>query len=227
MDTNYLNYHRDADYEELEPMFRNIFMMRFNLIKKFAKKGNVLEIGCSTGTFLEIFQKNGWITWGVEPSASSKLAKEKGINVLNEYFEDAKLPKNFFDLVILNHTLEHMDNPEVVLKKVNTILRVGGIVFVDVPNVDSLLSKIMGKKWPYLLPDEHKWQFTKRSLSGFFRKARFRILYWTSRSGIFEYANPFLEIRRKRFLLEILSVPYSSFATLLSMGDSMSMIGKK
>ncbi len=227
MDIDYKKYHRDSDYWKFGLMFRNIFMKRFNLISRFTKKGRVLEIGSSTGVFLQIFKERGWEVLGIEPSGSANIAGKKGIKVVNSIFENAKLPKEYFDLVILNHTLEHMDNPLAVLKKANSVLKKEGILFVDVPNFGSLLSKIMGKKWPYLLPEEHKWQFTKESLSKLFKVSGFEILHWESRSGIFEYANPFLELSRKRFLLEILTFPYSLLATLLNMGDSMSMIGKK
>jgi len=227
MDINYKNYHRDSDYKKYEAMFRNIFMKRFNLITKFIKKGKILEIGCSNGAFLDIFKEYDWETWGVEPSGNSGKAKEKGHKIIKEFFEKADIPQNYFDLVIMNHTLEHMDDPSTVLKKTNKVLKNNGIIFVDVPNFGSLLSKIMGKSWPYLLPEEHKWQFTKESLTKVSKKAGFKILFWESRSGIFEYANPFLELRRPRFLLDLLASPYSLIATFLNMGDSMSMVGKK
>ncbi len=227
MDINYQTYHRDYDYQKYEEMFRNIFMKRFNLVSKYVKKGKVLDIGCSNGVFLDLFKESGWETWGVEPSENSETARKKGHKVMKGFFEKVNLPKNYFDLVIMNHTLEHMDSPVSVLKKVSGILKKDGILLVDVPNFGSLLSKLMGNKWPYLLPDEHKWQFTKASLTEIFKEGGYRVLYWESRSGIFEFSNPFLELGRKRFILEILSSPYSLLATLLNMGDSMSMVGRK
>ena len=222
-----MNYHRDSDYLKNESMFRNIFQKRFNLIKSHSRGGilTVLDIGCSNGVFLDLFV--GSETWGVEPSKISDRAKRKGHRVLNTFFEQAKLPENYFDLIILNHTLEHMDNPNFVLKKVNTLLKVGGIVFIDVPNFGSLSSRLLGKRWPYLLPEEHKHQFTKESLDKLIKNNGFNILHWESRSGIFEFANPLRELGRKRFLLDLFAIPYSLFATLLGMGDSMSFIARK
>lgn len=230
MDTNYKNYHRDSDYKKYEGMFRNIFMKRYKIIRPHfvkASRGKVLEIGCSNGTFLDIFRENGWETWGVEPSSNASAAKDKGHHILKDSFENADLGKEKFDLIVMNHTLEHMDDPTAVLKKNYGILKTGGVMFVDAPNYGSLLAKIMGDKWPYLLPDEHKWQFTRESLVNVFKESGFKVLHWESRSGIFEYANPFLEIRRKRFLLDLIAIPYSLIATLLNMGDSMSMVGRK
>jgi len=234
MDTNYKNYHRDKDYKKFESTFRNIFGRRLKLISRFIKKsGKVLDIGCSTGAFLDLFKETGWLTWGVEPSASAAMAGKKGHHVLRSTFEKTKLPDSNFDLVILNHTLEHMDNPELILKKVYKKLKKEGIFFVDVPNAGGLGAKLLGKYWPYRLPDEHKWQFTKKSLSKIFEKSGFEILHWESRSGIFEYANPALELwnslstLKKRFFFNVITLPYAAFVTILNMGDSISFIAKK
>ena len=234
MDIDYKIYHRDADYLEFESMFRNLFLKRFNIIKKFTKShGRVLDIGASTGTMLDIFKEDRWKTWGVEPSKSATIAESKGHKMIKDFFEKSKLPQNYFDVVILNHTLEHMDYPQEVLKKVYGLLKKGGIVFIDVPNFGSLGSRILEKRWPYLLPEEHKHQFTKKSLKGILQKTGYEILHLESRSGLFEYANPALELwnslstLKKRFFFNVITLPYAAFVTILNMGDSISFIAKK
>ncbi len=230
---NYKKYHRDSTYQENESHFKNIFKKRFNIIKKIVKKGCVLDIGASTGTMLDIFKKEGFETWGVEPSESAKIAKEKGHKILKEYFEDAKLSSNCFDVVIMNHTLEHLEDPDLILKKINKILKKDGVLLIDVPNAGGIASKILGKRWPYRLPEEHKHQFTKKTLTGIFKKAGFNIIHFESRSGIFEFANPHQEILeslvglKKRFFTNIINIPYDIFVTILKRGDSMTMVGKK
>jgi len=234
MKKNYSNYHRDKEYEENEKLFANIFLKRVKIIDKFSKKkGIVLDVGCSTGVMLDLFKERGWKTWGVEPSKSGKVAKKKGHNIRKDYFERCQLPENHFDLIILNHVLEHMDNPVKSLKKVRRLLKKGGIVLVDVPNVGSLSSIILGDRWPFLLPNEHKYQFTKDSLSNVFKEAGLKVIHFESRSGICEYGEPFKELInslttfKKRFFTDTLLSPYSILVTLLNMGDSMSLVGKK
>lgn len=221
------NYHRDEDYKKYESLFENMFRKRVNLVSRFVKKGKMLEIGSATGVMLTQFANRGWDALGIEPSGSHKEAKKKGLRVLNVKFEDAKLPDDYFDLIVLNHTLEHMDNSREILEKINLLLKKGGIVFIDVPNFGSLSSKLLGKKWPYLLPLEHKSQFTRESLTKLLENGGFKVLHWESRSGIFEYANPIKELGRKRFLIDILTSPYALVATFLGMGDSMSFVAKK
>lgn len=231
---DYKNYHRDKVYLENESLFKNIFTKRFELANKFiARPGKVLDVGASTGIMLDIFREHGWQTWGVESSVSAQSVKLKGHRVLNTFFEKATLPENYFDLVILNHTLEHMNDPAKVLEKARNVLKVGGVVYVDVPNAGGLGSIILRKKWPYLLPLEHKHQFTRQGLEKVFKQTGFKLIHFESRSGIFEYSNPILELwqsltgLKKRFFTDLFSFPYALCATLLNMGDSMSLLGKK
>lgn len=234
MDINYLNYHRDREYLENEALFKNIFTKRFNIAKKFIiKPGTILDIGTSTGTMLDVFKEHDWKTWGVEPSESALIAKSKGHMIIHNYFEKTNLKENFFDLVILNHTLEHLDNPQKILGKVYRVLKTGGIILVDVPNFGGLSSKILKKHWPYLTPYEHRHQFTYENLTKILKNSGFKIIHWESRSGLFEYSKPYLELWRslttlkKRFIKDLLTLPFSLLATLLNMGDSMTFVGRK
>lgn len=231
---NYKKYYRDKEYRENESQFANIFEKRILLIKKYIKsKGRVLDVGCSNGVFLDLFKKRNWQTWGVDPSENAEIARIKGHRISNDSFENVSLQKNYFDLVILNHTLEHMDNPRAIIKKAYTLLKNGGILFIDVPNKGSLLSKLLGNKWPYLLPDEHKSQFTKKSLYKMVSYAGFKVEKISSRSGIFEYRYPLKEIvsalmgAKKRFFTDIIYFPFSLLVGIINMGDSMSIIAKK
>lgn len=231
---DYKKYHRDGDYSKFESMFKNIFQKRYGIIHRFSNKPKrVLDVGASTGIMLDLFKEDGCETWGVEPSISAKKSSEKGHKIINTNFEHAKLPENYFDVIVLNHTLEHMDDPVFVLRKAHRLLRVNGVIFVDVPNAGGIAAKILGKHWPYRLPLEHKHQFTKESLQMEFNKSGFNVIHFESRSGIFEYANPQKEFidslfsLKKRFLFNLLTLPYAVVATLLSAGDSMSMVGKR
>lgn len=232
MDIDYTKYHRDEEYQENEKLFKNIFKKRYKLISKFIKfPKTVLDIGCSNGIFLDLYKDSE--TWGVEPSKNAKKANAKNHRIINTYFEKAKLPESYFDLVIMNHTLEHVKDAGLILHKIHKILKKGGILFIDVPNAGGLGSRILGDKWPYKLSEEHTYQFTKESLSKKLLDSKFKMLHWESRSGLFEFSNPWLELWqsltnfKKRFVTNILNFLYSMFVTILNMGDSMSFIAKK
>lgn len=228
------NYHRDEEYIASEKQFKNIFLKRFKIIKKvISKKGRVIDIGSSTGVLLKLFKDDGWEALGIEPSKSAKYARKRGIEVINKKFEEVSLPKNKYDVVILNHTLEHVDNPLKVIKKVYEILKKGGIIFIDVPNFASLSSVLFRKRFSLLCPEEHNFHFTKDSLSKLLVKSKFSVIYSETRSGLFDYQNPLQEIWmslsgfKKRFFTNLINLPLNIIEKILGKGTAITIIGQK
>lgn len=227
-------YHRDVTYFREESQFTNIFEKRVNLICKIVKKGKVLDIGSSTGALLNIFKKRGFEVIGVEPSVkSSKIALSRGIKTYSRPFEKLKLPKDSFDVVVMNHTLEHVENPKIVLNKIHFILKKDGILLIDVPNFGSLSSKFYSLKWKYLLPNEHKWHFTKKSIINLLNLHNFSVLNTYAISGIWQYSSPLAEIIesllgfKKRFFINILTLIPSFIITKLGLGTGLIVIAQK
>lgn len=221
---NYKHYHRDNQYFENELLFRDIFLKRLQIIEKFKKTGKVLEIGSSTGVMLELFQKKGWEVMGIEPSKQAcEIANKRGIRTLNTNFESAAL-NNIYDVVILNHVLEHLDNPKLILKKCYQVLTRGGLVFIDVPNFGSLASRLWKSKWKYRLLDEHNWHFTHKSLRKLLILTGFKEIHWEARSGIFDWGR--LSLRRN-LLFGLLTLIPDLIITKLKLGTSLTVIGQK
>jgi len=229
----YDRYHRDNDYVNYGMHFRNIFLKRFKIVKRYKKSGRVLDIGTSTGGMLDNFIDDGWETWGVEPSGNFEIAKAKGHRILHDEFEKAKMPSSYFDVVVANHVLEHVEDPVVFLKKVERILKKGGFVLIDVPNFGGLRSQLYRTHWKYLTLNEHKWHFTRQSLAGLFDKVGLKVIGFESRSGLYEFGYPFQELwqalvgRKKRFFTHFWHLPLDTVATILKRGDSFSLVGKK
>ena len=227
-------YHRDEIYNISRPQFSNIFKKRVDIIEKFLRGGRVLEIGCSTGLLLSIFKKKGWEVQGVEPSGIAyQLATKEGIPTKNTSFEKAKLKGNFYDLVVLNHVLEHMRDPRKVLEKVRRVLKKDGIVFIDVPNFGGLSARIWGIGWKYILPKEHKWHFTNEALQRLIKKAGLKVIYRETRSGIWDCSNPWLEVYqslvggKKRFFINFMTAIPSYFIGRVGFGSGLTVIAAK
>src|SRR3989344_659844 len=149
-----------------------------------------------------------------------------------ELFENAKI-KEKFDVVILNHVLEHLEQPEKVLQKIHSLLNKRGIIAINVPNAGSLSAKIYGASWKYVLPDEHLWQFTEKALKSLLEKNGFSVLSWEAKSGIWEFDNPILELWqsffgiKKRFLTNIITALPTLIVTKLKLGTGLSVIAIK
>lgn len=90
----------------------------------------VLDFGCGPGKFLDRLQDAGWETYAIEPSTTAPFERHQK---LEHPPQDGS-----FDLVLLNHVLEHVTNPLEILQQLARSLRPGGVLFVGVPAVDTL-----------------------------------------------------------------------------------------
>lgn len=99
-------------------------------------KGAVLDIGCSEGSFLMQFQRLGWVTCGVEPSAFAQFGRQVyGLDIRQGTFEEVDLPLRTFDIVTALRILEHVADPRSFLTRVKVLLKPGGWLYLEVPNV--------------------------------------------------------------------------------------------
>lgn len=227
------DYHRDNTYLQEENLFTNIFQKRVNLINKFIGRRKVLEVGCSTGLMLELFKKKGFLVKGIEISQkAAEKAKQRGIDVILKPFEKVYF-KDKFDAVVFNHTLEHLQRPDKVIKQAAGIVNNGGIIYIDLPNFGSLSAKIFKAGWLPLLPREHLWHFTRKSLEILLNRNGFKVVFVECASGVWDVNNPYLELWksftsfRRRFFMNIISFLPGLFLTKLKIGSDLMVIAKK
>src|SRR5207249_206184 len=112
----------------------------------FARSGpiprgaKVLEIGCFDGAFLGLFP--GCDLYGCEPNPIGRLAAEHhGVNVIPRYFSAADFDPASLDLIVMRHLIEHLPDPLSVLKDCRHILRSGGGLLIETPNVEHTLDE--------------------------------------------------------------------------------------
>jgi SAM-dependent methyltransferase len=100
----------------------------------------VLDVGSGGGEWLYLLLKNGCHAVGIEPNEGYALysRREYGIEVLIGSWREAGLPAASFDVVTIHHALEHMDDPRALLEQVAFWLRPGGVLAVEVPNVEAV-----------------------------------------------------------------------------------------
>jgi 2-polyprenyl-3-methyl-5-hydroxy-6-metoxy-1,4-benzoquinol methylase len=230
---NYKNYHRDETYNTSNSLFDNAFLRLLHIAQKYLTQGKMFEVGTSVGNLLEIFFQNGWEVSGIESSQMARnIARRKGFKVQAGYFETANIPKNMYDLVVINQTLEHLRNPLFVLKKIKRILKRRGMVLIGVPNFGSLSAKALRQYWYYILPSEHKWHFSPQSLKRLVIKAGLRPIEYQTASGVFDYADPLKEIwtsfigLKKRFLINFITIISSYLITKINKGTGLVLLAR-
>lgn len=173
----------------------NRFMLgRKNRIVRQRPPGRLLDIGCGRGSFLAGMRDAGWDVAGAEFSeeTASYARQAYGVPVATDLtFSDGS-----FDVITINHVLEHIPDPVAMLRDCYRLLKKDGLLVVAVPNIDSLQAQFGKGKWFHLDVPCHLYQFSEQGLVGLLRAEGFRI------------------IRTKRFDLE--HNPYGWLQTLLN-----------
>jgi len=119
------------------------------------EKGPVLDLGCGDGLFLEMLKRKEIAGIGLEiSSAAVEKAKAKGLDVRKFDFSNAPLPfiDNSFEVAVLLDVIEHLYQPDKILKEAHRVTRYG--IILSVPNFNSLPARtqmLIGK-----IPENNK-----------------------------------------------------------------------
>jgi 2-polyprenyl-3-methyl-5-hydroxy-6-metoxy-1,4-benzoquinol methylase len=161
---------------------KKIYQIYYGLffpLKLFPKGAEVLDLGSGNG-ILSFFLKNkGYKVTCVEKNeTSANYAKIFfDLEVLNCELQDAGFPDSSFDIVILRHSLEHIDGIQSIMKEMRKILKKDGQIFLEVPNINSLESKIFQSNFYHLDMPRHIHHFNVDTLKRLFDKFDFKLKY--------------------------------------------------
>ena len=147
---------------------KETFKRRLKYIEPYVSSfDNILEVGCSSGFMLYPFLKKGHDCIGVEPSGVfSDFVKKRGIKIYESLKKLIYEKKKKFDLIFHFFVLEHASNPIKFLKDQLLVLKKGGKIIFEVPNVADPLHTV------YKIPAfenfywsiAHHWYFSEKSL---------------------------------------------------------------
>lgn len=161
-------------YIKNEKLYRGFARDMVGIAQRYKNKGRFLDIGCSVGFVLDESRKVGFEAEGLELNKKAvDVAHSRGFRVkccdLNNagYFED------HFDVVVLNHILEHIAEPSIFLQEIKRILKREGILIIGVPNHGSLVTGVYRKRWYGWGLPEHVWHFDKKSLRSLLQRGGF------------------------------------------------------
>jgi len=142
----------------------------------YKKNGKVLDIGCSTGIYMAKLREIGWKTYGVEINQkAAKWGKEKlELDILAGTLELADFPAEYFDVITMWHSLEHMYSPADTLKEIRRILKKGGIIIIGIPNTETWETKFFGKYWWAWEVPRHLQHFSPKTIKLFLLKNSFK-----------------------------------------------------
>jgi SAM-dependent methyltransferase len=152
---------------------------------RYPDRRAVLDIGCGNGQrLLELEVAGCRDLHGVEPSAGAAEQARLGTtaSIHTGLLEQAPLPKDHFDLIIMNQVLEHVPSPTNSLRDVCGMLKPGGELYLTVPNFGSLESSWFGPHWSGLQVPAHLHHFTREPLRKLIEGAGLRVTTWRTDS---------------------------------------------
>lgn len=184
--------HYDADYyrpwlTEQARQRAALWERRADFLEKFARIGQLLDVGCGDGSFLLAARQRGWRVAGTEVShwAAQVLRDTRGLAIREgDLLQIDHLEMNC-EVVSMWHVLEHMDRPLQTLRKACELLTAGGIIIVAVPNSGFTLFRLAYpvarlRRLRYYTPGErelHLHHFTPDTLRSMLNKAGFRVVF--------------------------------------------------
>ncbi len=150
-----------------------------SFLKKYLRPHFVLgEIGASKGHFLSLAKKYVKEVVAVEPGVEeAKILRQRRIKHY-PWLDDAVKAGKTFDVVAMFHLFEHLSQPKEFLKKLGRVLKKGGLVFVEVPNVDDILISRLNLRpfQEFYFQPMHCFYYNEQTLSNVFRKSDFRLV---------------------------------------------------
>jgi len=215
---------------------------KFVRIADLKKDNKILDIGCGSGQFLyEMKQLGIMYCYGVEPFGfDTEGAKKNNLNIKKCDLLSAKYPSNFFDVITLNHVLEHMDNPAETLNEIKRILKVNGKLIIEIPNTNSMNFSIFGKRWFNLDTPRHLYSYNDKNLKTYLKSLDFEIdsvkykgntLNLGSLDSILTEMGFKIFIKTRKKIMHVVAFInvflFDKLLSLLKWGDSMEIVAIK
>lgn len=166
----YLNY-----YSQCTPVIAYEY---FRILKKYVKAETgirFLDIGCGPGNVLQIAKDSGWDCTGLELSHwAAEIAKKNKLNVIEGTLNDAHFPEDHFDVISMFDVLEHLPYPVDYVEHIYKILKPGGVVIVETPNIFGFFARHIYKQRSELVkPRAHICLYSTQTASRLFQTVPF------------------------------------------------------
>lgn len=159
----------------LSPLTIKSYNLLLDEFEKYRKTGNLLDVGCGRGWFLEQARKRGWKVYGTEYSEKAiELCEGKEISMNQGELNADNYEGIEFDVVTSFEVIEHINNPNEDLTAINSVLRKGGLFYCTTPNFNSVMRYYLKENYNVIDYPEHLSYYTQRTLTKVAKQNGFR-----------------------------------------------------
>jgi 2-polyprenyl-3-methyl-5-hydroxy-6-metoxy-1,4-benzoquinol methylase len=129
------------------------------------KQGKHLDVGSGAGAFLATMQNAGWDCLGLEPDADARMVAERDFGVKAKPTEELfQLEEDQYDAITMWHVLEHVHQLHEYIAKLKSLLKIGGRLFIAVPNYQSYDATFYKDAWAAYDVPRHLYHFCPESM---------------------------------------------------------------
>lgn len=140
-----------------------------------ARRIRLLDIGCADGRLLDWYKSsregNRLETHGIDMNERAvATARRRGHNAVVGRFEESQdFAPGSFELVLSNHVIEHVADPQRFIERARDLLVPGGYLVLETPNFDSIDVRFFGRHWGGYHFPRHWTFFDGHTLGAFAR----------------------------------------------------------
>ena len=152
----------DSQYE----MRVGSFLRALNRLKHEIPKAGarVLDIGSAGGAFLEAAKRYGYQIEGLEPSQYLvEQGQKRGLNLHQGTIDRHPLEKGSYDMVCFWDVIEHVVDPKKALEVARGLLKPGGVLLLNYPDIGTFQAKMAGPKFWWLISG-HLHYFSRNTI---------------------------------------------------------------
>ncbi len=156
-------------------------------LKGFIKKGDsILDVGCGSGKLLgALFALGFKRVKGIDPFIAEDIV-HPGWKVQKAFITDLD-EKVKYDLIMLHHSFEHMENPKEVLQKIKTLLSPKGKCIIRIPVCDSYAYDTYKENWYQVDAPRHVFLHTTKSMQLLCNQTGLKLAETKDDSGMYQF----------------------------------------
>jgi SAM-dependent methyltransferase len=155
-----------TSYASAESRKRHHDRSLLRILDGLGPRGDLLEVGCAYGYFLDEARRSGWTVRGVEPSGhAATYARDRlGLDVTQIPFAELPVEPESQDAIVLWDVVEHLSNPRATVELAERWLRSGGTLALSTGDIDSIAARLHGPDWSLMTPPWHQFYFSRKTI---------------------------------------------------------------
>ena len=134
------------------------------LLLERAPGKRLLDVGCGRGELIRVARIFGFEAYGIDRWAD-----------LGRRLQNAGVSEDGYDAVVMHHVLDRFPDPATALVRVRTACNPGSLLYVAVPDMDSLQFRVFGREWEMIQPAVRLQGFTEDSLNQLLERCGFEV----------------------------------------------------